>query len=393
MQYCLNLKDLSKDGNSVFLKDGFSCFMVRLTDDPVNVNRIRISTREMEVELLPSKGLSLGQAWIKGKPVFWEAPVNIPDTETIDLWSDEVRINDIPAKGFTFLKTFVGGIEFYGLRNWGMPVEKDGKLELLHGETSNIPVSTIQYSVENDACNIQASFNYRTFYGDPDKPWYTRGEALFRVTRKLILTKGSFKIKIEDTIENISNRMLIPDWGYHITFRPEDGARYLVPSRFVSVRGGNELPNDVETWHHAADEKVRTETGIIHKGLLQKKSEEGKKAITTLLVYPDSTGIAVTTPPTPYFQTWFCYGGKGSQEFTFRNGESLLTRNWDGMGIETGSSPLDHDGNTDNSVDYNGELKAGETVKINIEISFIEGNELLSMKEEIEMYNRNRNKN
>jgi hypothetical protein len=61
------------------------------------------------------------------------------------------------------------------------------------------------------------------------------------------------------------------------------------------------------------------------------------------------------------------------------------------MGIETGSSPLDHDGNMDNSVDYNAELKSGETAKINIEISFIEGNELLSMKEEIEMYNRNRN--
>jgi hypothetical protein len=221
--------------------------MVRLPEDPVNANRIRISIPEVEVELLPSKGLSLGQAWIKGKPVFWEAPVNIPDTETIDLWSDEVCINGIPAKGFTFLKTFVAGIEFYGLRNWGMPVEKDGKLELLHGETSNIPVSTIQYSVENDACNIQASFNYNTFEGDIDNPWYKRGEALFRVTRKLILTKGSFKIKIEDTIENISNRMLIPDWGYHITFRPEEGARYLVPSRSVSERGGNILPDDLET--------------------------------------------------------------------------------------------------------------------------------------------------
>jgi hypothetical protein len=374
-----------------FLKDGFSCRMFHLPEDPVNANRIRISIPEVEVELLPSKGLSLGQAWIKGKPVFWEAPVNIPDTETIDLWSDEVCINGIPAKGFTFLKTLVAGIEFYGLKNWGMPVEKDGKLGLLHGETSNIPVSAIQYSVKNDACNIQASFNYHTFEGDIDKPWYKRGEALFRVTRKLVLTKGSFKIKIEDTIENISNRKLIPDWGYHITFRPEDGARYLVPSRSVSERGGNELPDDLETWHNAADEKVRTETGIIHKGMLQKKTADGDKVVTTLLVYPDSTGIAVTTTPTPYFQTWFCCGGKASKEFTFKNGESLLKRNWDGMGIETGSSPLDHDGNTDNSIDYNAELKSGETAKINLEISFIEGNELLSMKEEIEMYNRNRN--
>jgi hypothetical protein len=345
----------------------------------------------VEVELLPSKGLSLGQAWIKGKPVFWEAPINLPDTETIDLWSDEVCINGVPAKGFTFLKTLVAGIELYGLKNWGMPVEKDGRLELLHGETSNIPVSEIQYSVEKDVCTIQSGFDYRSFEGDVKLPWYLRGEALFRVTRKLVLKEDIPEINLEDIIENISNRSLIPDWGYHITFRPEDGARYRVPSRSVSERSGNELPDDIETWHKAADEKVRTETGIIHKGLLQKKSADGKKVSASLLIYPDSTGIAVTTTPALYFQTWFCCGGKDSKEFTFRNGESLLKRNWDGMGIEIGSSPLDHDGNTDNSVDYNAELKPGEAAKINIGISFTEGNELLSMAEEFELYNRQRN--
>ena len=111
----------------------------------------------------------------------------------------------------------------------------------------------------------------------------------------------------------------------------------------------------------------------------------------SLLLYPDSTGIAVTTTPAPYFQTWFCCGGEGSKEFTSGNGESLLKRNWDGMGIEIGSSPLDHDGNIDNLVDYDPVLRPGEAVKIYIEISFVEGNELLSMKKEIEMYNRQRN--
>jgi hypothetical protein len=70
------------------------------------------------------------------------------------------------------------------------------------------------------------------------------------------------------------------------------------------------------------------------------------------LIYPDGSRLEVSTTPSPYFQTWFCNGGKGSGEFTDSNGKSLLRRNWDGMGIEIGSSPLDHNGNIDETVDY-----------------------------------------
>jgi hypothetical protein len=386
----LNVQDLTvNDTNDLSIND-FNIRIYHSEDDPENTNRVRISAGATEVEMLPSKGLSLGQAWINGKPVFWEVPINLPDTETIDLWSDEVCINGVPAKGFTFLKTLVAGIELYGLENWGMPVEKDGKLKILHGETSNIPVSEIQYSVEKDICTIQSGFDYRTFEGDTTLPWYLRGEALFRVTKRLVLKKDSPEIKLVDIIENISTRSLIPDWGYHITFRPEEGARYLVPSQSVSARGGYELPADIETWHKAADEIVRTETGIIHKDLLQKKSANGNKLSTTLLVYPGSTGIAVTTTHAPYFQTWFCCGGKDSTEFTFRNGESLLKRNWDGMGIEIGSSPLDHDGNIDTKVKCKSILNPGDRINIEILITRIEDIQLKSLKEEIERYNINR---
>lgn len=351
------------------MKDGFSCRMVHLPEDPVNANRIRISTPEVEVELLPSKGLSLGQAWIKGKPIFWEAPIELPDTETLDLWSNEVLINGNPAPGFTFLKTLVGGVELYGLKNWGMPTVCDGKLQPLHGETSNIPVSEVRCSMENDECTIQASFDYRTFEGDAKLPWYLRGEALFRVTKKMILKKDALEMKLEDTIENLSNRSLIPDWGYHITFKPEQGARYLVPSLKAEERSGNPLPADIQIWYKSENEKVRTETGIIHKQIEVAESA----LVKTRLIYPDKSTIEVSTTPSPYFQTWFCNGGKDSAEFTDSNGESLLRKNWDGMGIEIGSSPLDHNGNIDKSVDYKQELKPGEKKKIEIGFKWDDG--------------------
>ncbi len=359
VSYKLNVKEIGENPSCIIIHDRFKADLFHNEEDPPSANRVRISNGILDIEMLPSKGFSLGQAWIKGRPLFWDAPIYLPDTETIDLWSDEICINGTPAPGFTFLKTLTGGVEMYGLNNWGMPVMKQGRLYLLHGETSNVPVSEIIFTAEGNQCTIEASFTYRTFEGDSDKPWYERGNPIFRVTKKLIMFENSTVIRLKDIIENISGQLQTPDWGYHITFRPEEGARYLVPSGHVQVRGGGQLPDDIETWHKAADENVRTETGIIHNGLPTTKPS-GKEETTSLLLYPDKTGIAVSVTPAPYFQTWFCCGGKGSKEFTFRNGESLLKKNWDGIGIEFGSSALDHDGNTDPSVSPEPPLNPGE---------------------------------
>jgi hypothetical protein len=363
-----NVRDLSLNSRNRVGEQGFFISVFHLPGDPPKANRVRVSSQNAEVELLPSKGLSVYQAWINGKPLFWTAPIELPDTESIDLWSEEVCINGTPAPGFTFLKTFSAGVELYGLRNWGMPLMVDGKLQPLHGETSNIPVSEVLFIIEDDKCLLQASFDYLTFEGDLSIPWYQRGEALFRVTRKLILKKDAPEIRLEDTIENISSRSMVPDWGYHITFLPEDGAKYLVPSQHKEDRWGNPLPSDIETWHKAADEKVRTETGVIHKNLCV----SGSGVVSSWLVYTDNTGIEVSTTPSPYFQTWFCNGGMGSSEFTLKSGESILRKNWDGMGIEIGSSALDHNGNIDESVEYLPELRPYEKKTITIGFKWLD---------------------
>ena len=357
-------KVLSMNLQKTIEEDGFSIRIFHLPEDPANANRIKISFDDIAIELLPSKGLSLGQAWVNGKPVFWEAPISLPDTETIDLWSDEVSINGNPAPGFTFLKTLVAGVELYGLNNWGMPVEKNGKLELLHGETSNIPVDEVSYSIEEGILTIMASFSYRTFDGDAHKPWYQRGEALYKVTKKVILKKGALEIKLEDTIENISNRSLTPDWGYHITFRAEEGAQVIVPSAKIEVRGGGLLPENFNIWKPVADMSKRTESGIIYKEL----HTTGDNKTVSVIKYPDGSFVEIIVPQVPYFQTWICAGGKGSKEFTFKNGESLLHKNWDGIGIEIGSSALDHDGNIDKSVHYKPELEPGQKLIIPVEL-------------------------
>ena len=364
--------------------NGFQLNIFHHESDPHTANRVRVWNKDVEIEFFPSKGLSIAQAWIRGQAIFWEAPIGLADTEDLDLWSDEISINGHPAPGFTFLKTLIGGLEFYGLKNWGMPVLSQGETELLHGETSNIPVGEILFGTEDEKnCWIQASFLYRTFKGDKNLPWYERGSAIFKVTRKLIIPADGIEFIVEDSIENVSNTTQRPDWGYHITLRPEEGARLLVPSKQVQERSGNALPADIETWHEAEDGSIRTETGIIHQELLASQSESGPDSIVSLIEYPDRTGLAVSCPPSPYLQTWFCNGGKGSKEFTDRKGKSILMKNWDGMGLEIGSSALDHNGNIDKTVSYEPDLSPGEQRTILLKIEWLDERRVLDLAETI----------
>jgi hypothetical protein len=382
-----HVKDLTLNASNELDRNGFHVRVFHGEGDPKNAHRIRIKKNQLEVEFLPSKGLSLSQAWIQNRPVFWEPPIDLCDTEELDLWSDEIHINGEPSAGFTFLKTLYAGLEFYGLNNWGMPVTKNGKLELLHGETSNIPIEKVDFgSDKEDECWIEASFVYRTFEGDSQLPWYERGEPIFRVTRRYMMHADSLEIRSEDRIENVSSVAQRPDWGYHITLRPEEGARLLVPSKQAEERGGGELPTDMETWYPAKDPSVRTETGIIHKNLLIHPSEAGPDSVVSLLRYTDGTGLAVSVPPSPYFQTWFCHGGKGSGEFTDRKGESILLKNWDGMGLEIGSSALDHNDNVDETVNYKPLLHPGESISIPLKIKWLAENEVEGLAARINTY-------
>jgi len=361
-------KDLSLNKKNETEWNGFIFRAFHLKGDPETANRIRVSNKLVEVELLPSKGLSISQAWINGKPILWDAPIGLPDTETLNLWSDEILIDGCPAPGFAFLKTFAGGIEFYGLKNWGMPTLIDGKLQSLHGETSNIPVSEVQFFVDGDVCTVKATFIYRSFEGDDQLPWYERGEEIFRVTKNVVLTKNSLEMTIEDTIENISSVNQIPDWGYHVTFKPEPGATIMVPSAKAECRGGGLLPKDYNIWQPSSDSTQRIENGVIFKDL-QKQDEAD--FCQTLFLNPDGSGIVLKTPPSPYFQIWLCSGGAETKEFTWRNGEPVFMRNWDGMGIEFGSSALDHDGNADPSINPEPILKPGDERKIVFSFSFV----------------------
>ena len=371
-------------------KNGF--YLVRHADDPSNTNRLMVKHGEISAELFPTKGLSLAQVTINGHKLFWDAPYGLIDQDKLDLWSDEVLINGKPEKGFTFLKTFSAGIELYGLKNWGMPYAnpQTGEFHPLHGETSNIPVPEIIIEFKDDALVVSSEYQYHEMNNRSETPWYRAGRPLFRIKKEYVFRENPEpEIISRDTIVNITDETLTPDWGYHITFHPLPGTKLKVPSSSVEARGGGSVPDEIETWHPQAKQGFREETGIIHKGLKRFLTED-KEVNKVLLIHENGEGLVCSFPPSPYFQTWNCKGGAGSDEFKLNTGESLLTKNWDGIGIEIGSSSLDHDGNTDPSVDYVTELGPGESKTVELQFNIPSEEILHNLNNEIDKFNISR---
>jgi hypothetical protein len=371
--------------------NGFNVEIFHLHDEPLSVNRIMISRNNLNVEILPSKGLTIGKTSLNHKLVLWDEPIGLPDPSSLNFKSDEISLWGKPSPGFTYLKSFAGGVEFLGLKNWGMPrIDKlTGEFFPLHGEVSNIPIKKIEFEINSKQLIAKGTFLYRTMEGDENALWWKRGEKMYKVTRSLIIDSETPGFVITDLITNISKESIVPDWGYHVTFWPEPGSKLLVPSNIVSVRGGGNLPDEFDTWSPAKNESIRTELGIIYKQL--KISEfKGEPATRILKLYPDGRAFELIVPVSPYFQTWSSCGGSNSQEFAYRDGRPVFAKSWNGFGVEFGSSPLDNDGNTDKSVTNSRALKPNESKEIRLEIQLLGPPARDRLKNEIETFNHDR---
>lgn len=360
--------------------------------DPDNVNRLAVGNGIVQVELLPSKGLSVGEAEVTGTPLFWKPPLkNLPDPDRIEL-NGLTLINGDPQPGFRWVEGFTGGIEMLGLENFGSPVtNKDGRLLNLHGDASYIPVHKVGVTISENELVVSGDFDVYDGLGSADKVWYRRGSLQYSVTKTITLKAGSQVIFLLDTITNRSEKTLTPDWGYHIQLRPMDGARLLVPAARSEGRGGEPLQADHEVWHEAKNPGLREEKGIIHYGLKARADASSRQSVVqTLLRYPDGTGIRVAAPIAPFFLSWFSCGGKGDRTICLpaEDGGSprtLFQEPWDGVGPEIGASALDHDGRTDPNVQAV-TLYPGETLELPITIELVSVEQAEVVEQEIRAF-------
>ena len=391
----INCIDLEKNATDKFTLGPFSVEIKNLPGEPSNANRIWIGNGQFKLELLPSKGLSVGQTYYYNTPLFWEPPIGLPNPENVNLNADRIHINGKPARGFDYLETFMGGIEFYGMKNWGMPRIEKGTVYPLHGETSNIPVKELDIQYNNQKLTASGKYLYRNYNGtvNPDAtttaPWYDMGTPLYEITQQISISSTGNTITLITVMKNISEKQQSPSCGYHITFYAEDNASLHVPAKTIEARGGGKIPDDYDMWAPAKDSGVREEYGIIFKEL-NKHFDEGQYYVQSLVQYPDERGIEVVVPDMPYTQSWICSGGRNTTEFTYPNGQPVFAKNWDGIGLEVGSDALDHDGNIDTTSEYKSTIMPGESMALTITITPLDKTEANLLKNKFLQFNKDR---
>lgn len=374
---------------------GFTFIRTHKASDPKGFCRLYLSNGIMTVELFPSKSLTIGQAWEGERPVFWNLPIHsLPDMSGFDLANDLLFIRNEPRRGFKWIEGYMGGIELLGLENWGMPWTdpRTGKFYSLHGEVNTIAVPTIELKISARHASVHGAFVVRSFEGPEELPRYERGEGLFSVARTIVLESGAHGLVCKDEITNISDLPRSADWGYHVTFRPEEGAALLIPSSVAKKRFGGPFDDSIETWKAAKDQNHREEYGVIHQGLkFAHESSFGCDMAQALLLYPAGFGTRLSFPPSPYCQSWISMGGKGSSEFCRLDGKSILHNSWDGIGLEFGASSLDHDGFIDPSVPQR-TLQPGETMTIPLAVDLLAPTQANTLASEIRQFNSTRKK-
>ena len=162
VRFNLNCTNIEQNLKNRIDTNGFIIQIFHIKDEPSAANRIMITRNDLKIEILPSKGFSIGKTSLKNKPILWDAPIGLPDPASLDFMSDEISVSGTPTPGFTFLKTFVGGIEFLGMTNWGMPRidTLTGEFLPLHGEVSNIPLENIEFEVSNKGLLAKGTIIY-----------------------------------------------------------------------------------------------------------------------------------------------------------------------------------------------------------------------------------------
>lgn len=329
--------------------------LYRRDADAQDIRRLSISWTGGEIEVLPSKGLTIASLQHGHWRPFWQPVVSAVVSPEMENLTGEILVNGAPKPGMRWLENFSGSVELLGLSNWGLPRRDplSGHVLPLHGEAARIPVRALSVETINDFIVVTGTFEVNhNWWNEPANsaaPWYKRGILAWGVTRVIVIDSILPAVQFVDTITNCMDEPAVPDWGYHIQLRAEDGARLRIPSRIVEDRFGGTVPSDYERWKAADPPTRRIECGYIHKGLGRYPGLFGREVVSGAVFYPSGSQTFFTMPAAPYTLSWFSAGGSGGSEFALPEtpGKSISTIPWDGLGPEIGASAIDHDGNTD----------------------------------------------
>ncbi len=160
------------------------------TDGPdAGTRRLRIVAGDLDVELLPDRGLDFGQVRHRGVPLAWVSPTGVARPG---------------VSGFG--AAFGGGlVTTCGLLSFGPPSSDAEGDHPQHGRYSGLAASVRRAEVEDDAVVVEATVVEATVLG-----------AHLELRRRVRVLLGEARIELRDEIVNRGGRAVEPMVLYHV---------------------------------------------------------------------------------------------------------------------------------------------------------------------------------
>lgn len=186
--------------------------------------RIRVTVGELDLELLPDRGLDIGAVRFAGQSMAWISPTGLP-----------ARSGDAD-----FARTFGGGLlTTCGLRNFGPAVTDEGESHPMHGRYSGLRASVRRAEADLTGVVVEAEAVEAEVFG-----------AQLRLRRRVEVPYGEAAITVRDTVTNMGPRSESPMVLYHLNFGWPliDEGTILRSSATAVVPRDEEAERGIDTW-------------------------------------------------------------------------------------------------------------------------------------------------
>lgn len=199
------------------------------TDGPSSgMRRIRLVAGDVDVDVLPDRGLDLGQMRVGGVPLAWISPTGFP----------RASVHDGDGRGWT--RAFGGGLlTTCGLLNVGPAAHDGGEPHPMHGRYTSLPATVVRAEATEDGVVVEGIIREAAVFG-----------VHLELRRRITVPLGGRSIRVEDVLTNRGADAVEPMVLYHLNFGwplIDEGTTLRSPATAVTPRDA-EAAAGAETW-------------------------------------------------------------------------------------------------------------------------------------------------
>ena len=191
---------------------------VRTDGQDAGSRRIRIVNGDLDIEILPDRGLDLGQVRVAGIPLAWLSPTGFPPLAE-------------GADGGGWMRAFGGGLlTTCGLLSYGAPSDDEGSQHPLHGRYSSLRAQVVRTEVTDDEVVVEGTVREAAVFG-----------AHLELRRRIVTRVGTRTLRVADVLVNRGAHDVEPMVLYHLNLGwplVDEGTELSSPATTVEPRDG-----------------------------------------------------------------------------------------------------------------------------------------------------------